>query len=210
MVEKVNEIIDLLKNEYPDIKIALNYSDPLELLIATILSAQCTDERVNLVTKSLFTKYRTAEDYMRATQEELEKEIYSTGFYKNKTKNIKKLSEMLVEDFDSKVPDNMQDLLKLPGVARKTANVVLANAFGKSEGIAVDTHVKRLTFRLGLTVNTYPDKIENDLMRVVPENDRGVITLLLIHHGRRICTAKRPTCDKCVLNKICPSAFTLG
>ncbi len=210
MDEKVIEIIDLLKKEYPDVKIALNYSNPLELLIATILSAQCTDTRVNEVVKTLFKKYRTPQDYIRTPQEELEKEIYSTGFFRNKAKNIKKLCEILVNNFGGKVPDNMKDLLTLPGVARKTANIVLSGAFGKIEGIAVDTHVKRVSARLGLTENTNPDKIEKDLMKVVPKSDWDVFTLLLIQHGRKICTAKKPLCSECFLNKLCPSAFTFG
>ncbi len=208
--EKVNKIIELLRKEYPDIRIALEYSNPLELLIATILSAQCTDKRVNEVTKTLFKKYRTPQDYIKISQEELEKDIYSTGFYRNKAKNIKKLSQMLVDDFGGKVPDTMEDLLTLPGVARKTANIVLSEAFGKLEGIAVDTHVKRLSARLGLTENTDPDKIEKDLMKIVPGKDWGIFTLLLILHGRKICLAKKPLCAECVLNKLCPSAFTFG
>ena len=207
---KVNEIIALLKNEYPEVKIALQFSDPLELLIATILSAQCTDKQVNEVTKKLFKKYRTPQDYIKVPQEELEKDIYSTGFYRNKAKNIKALSKILVNDFDSKVPDTMEDLLKLPGVARKTANIVLSGAFGKIEGIAVDTHVKRVAGRLGLTANTDPVKIERDLMKIIPRNDWDIITLLLIHHGRKVCIARKPLCGNCVLNKLCPSAFKLG
>ncbi|MCZ7397600.1 MAG: endonuclease III [Candidatus Methanoperedens sp.] len=209
-LEKVNEIISILKKEYPDAKIALFHSNPFELLIATILSAQCTDARVNEVTKKLFEKYRTPQDYMRISQEELEKDIYSTGFYRNNAKNIKKLSEILVNDFDSKVPDNMDDLLILPGVARKTANVVLSVAFGKNEGIAVDTHVKRVSARLGLTGNKDPDKIEKDLMLQVEKSNWGIFTLLLIKHGRKICHARKPSCSECVLNKLCPSAFTFG
>ncbi len=208
--EKVNEIISLLKKEYPDVKIALDYSNPFELLISTILSAQCTDARVNQVTKTLFKKYRTLQDYIKTPQEELEKDIYSTGFYRNKAKNIKKLSEILISNFDSEVPDNMDDLLTLPGVARKTANVVLSVAFRKNEGIAVDTHVKRISARLGFTRNTSPDRIEKDLMAIIPKKDWGIFTLLLIHHGRQICTAKKPLCKECVLNKLCPSAFTFG
>ena len=210
MAEKVNEIISILRKEYPDAKIALFHSNPFELLIATILSAQCTDARVNEVTKKLFGKYRTPQDYMRISQEELEKDIYSTGFYRNKAKNIKKLSEILVNDFGSKVPDNMDDLLILPGVARKTANVVLSVAFGKNEGIAVDTHVKRVSARLGLTGNKDPDKIEKDLMLQVEKSNWGIFTLLLIKHGRKICHARKPSCSECVLNKLCPSAFTFG
>ena len=208
--EKVNNIILLLKKEYPDVKISLNYSNPFDLLVATILSAQCTDVRVNEVTRTLFSKYRTPQDYLKTTQEELEKDIYSTGFYKNKAKNIKKLSEILINNFNSKVPDKMADLTTLPGVARKTANVVLSVAFGKNEGIAVDTHVKRVSARLGLTANTDPDKIEKDLMSKVSKKEWGIFTLLLIQHGRKICTAKKPLCQDCILNKLCPSAFTFG
>ena len=208
--DKVNKIITLLKNEYPGIKIALHYSDPLELLIATILSAQCTDKQVNEVTKNLFKKYRTLQDYIKTPQEELEKDIYSTGFYRNKAKNIKELSKILVNEFDSKVPDTMEDLLKLPGVARKTANIVLSGAFGKIDGIAVDTHVKRIAFRLGLTANTNPEKIEKDLMKIIPKNNWDIFTLLLINHGRKVCNARKPLCEECVLNKLCKSAFTLG
>ncbi len=208
--EKVNEIIDLLKKKYPGVKIALDYSNPMELLVATILSAQCTDKKVNEVTKTIFKKYRTPEDYLNVPQEELEKDIYSTGFYRNKAKNIKELSKILVKDFSSKVPDTMEDLLKLPGVARKTANIVLSGAFGKIEGIAVDTHVKRVSARLGLTSNKDPEKIEKDLMKIVPRHEWDIFALLLINHGRNICVAKKPLCEKCVLNKICPSAFTFG
>jgi endonuclease-3 len=210
MKERVKESITLLKKEYPDVKIALEYTNPLQLLIATILSAQCTDKKVNEVTQKLFMKYRTLQDYVKIPQEELEKDIYSTGFYRNKAKNIKKLSEILVSNFNSVVPDTMDELLTLPGVARKTANIVLSGAFGKIEGIAVDTHVKRLSERLGLSTNTDQDKIEKDLMNLVPKNDWSVFTLLLIHHGRNICMAKKPLCKECVLNKICPSAFTFG
>jgi len=203
-------MITLLKKEYPGVKIALHYSDPLELLIATILSAQCTDKQVNGVTKNLFKKYRTLQDYIKTPQEELEKDIYSTGFYRNKAKNIKKLSKLLVNEFDSKVPDTMEALLTLPGVARKTANIVLSGAFGKIDGIAVDTHVKRIAFRLGLTANTNPEKIEKDLMKIIPKNNWDIFTLLLIHHGRKVCNARKPLCGECVLNKLCKSAFTLG
>jgi len=208
--EQISEIIELLRKENPHVRVALLNSNPLELLIATILSAQCTDKRVNEVTKILFKKYRSLQDYIGTSQEELEKDIYSTGFYRNKAKNIKKLCEILVSDFDGKVPDTMDELLTLPGVARKTANIVLSVAFGKVEGIAVDTHVKRLSYRLGITKNTDPDKIEKDLMKIVPENDRDIFSLLLIHHGRKICKAKKPLCSDCVLKQLCPSALTFG
>lgn len=210
MAEKVNEIIALLKKNYPDVKTALDFSNPLELLIATILSAQSTDKQINKVTKTLFKKYRTPQDYVKTPQEELEKDIYSTGFYRNKAKNIKKMCEILVTNFNSKVPDTMEDLITLPGVARKTANIVLSSAFGKIEGIAVDTHVKRLSFRLGLSANTDQDKIEKDLMKIVPKNEWDVFALRLIQHGRQVCDAKKPKCEVCFLNKVCPSAFTFG
>ena len=208
--EKIFEIIELLKNEYPDVRVTLLHSDPLELLIATILSAQCTDRQVNEVTKKLFKKYRSVHDYIAASQEELEKEIYSTGFYRTKAKNIKKMCEMLVNNFNGEVPDTMEELVTLPGVARKTANIVLSGAFGKLEGIAIDTHVKRLSFRLGLTDKIDQDKIEKDLMELVPRNDWDKLSLLLINHGRKICNARKPACDKCVLNSLCPSAFSFG
>jgi endonuclease-3 len=208
--EKVTEIIRLLKKEYPDVKIALHHSNPLELLVSTILSAQCTDKRVNEVTEKLFKKYRTVQDYANVQQDELEKDIYSTGFYKNKAKNIQKLSRLLIENFNSQVPDTMEDLTNLPGVARKTANIVLSNVFGKIEGIAVDTHVTRLSLRLGLTNNTNPVKIEKDLMTLVPKSEWGIVTLLLIHHGRRVCKSRKPLCRDCMLDGLCPSAFTFG
>ena len=206
--DRVLEIIDLLEKEFPKAKIALNYTNPLELLVATMLSAQCTDERVNIVTKSLFKKYRKAEDYADADLAELEQNIKSTGFYRNKAKNIKKAGEMLVQKFHSRVPKTMNEMLELPGVARKTANIVLQNAFGVVEGIAVDTHVRRVSARLGLTTNEDQDKIEQDLLRIVPRDKWMRITDLLVFLGRRVCTAKKPKCDICVLNKLCPSAFT--
>jgi endonuclease-3 len=204
------KVIELLEREHSDAKIALRYTNPLELLVATILSAQCTDERVNMVTKTLFKKYTKAEDYANADLKELEQDIKSTGFYRNKAKNIKKTSQLLVEKYHSKVPETMEELLALPGVARKTANIVLTNAFGVVEGVAVDTHVRRLAQRLGLSGNDDPDKIEKDLMRIVPKDKWMRITDLLIFHGRRICTAKRPNCAACVLNKFCPSAFSFS
>ena len=204
---KVLMIIELLEKEHPDAKIALRYSNPLELLIATILSAQCTDKRVNLVTAKLFKKYKTAEDYADADLKELEEDIRSTGFYRNKAKNIKKCCQTMVEEFNSQVPRTMEELLQLSGVARKTANIVLSNAYGVVEGIAVDTHVRRLAQRLGLTENEDPSKIEEDLMRIVPKKYWMRITDLLIFHGRRICIAKKPKCGICVLNKTCPCAF---
>ena len=204
----VLNIIRLLEKEYSDAKTALDYTNPLELLIATILSAQCTDKRVNIVTKTLFKKYKTPEDYADADIKEFEEDIKSTGFYRNKAKNIKKCCQLLIENFNSQVPKTMNELLELPGVARKTANIVLSNAYGIVEGIAVDTHVRRLAKRLGLTENEDQDKIEKDLMEITPKAQWMKITDLLIFHGRRVCLAKNPNCEGCVLNKICPSAFT--
>jgi len=204
----ISETIKRLEKEHPDAKIALNYSNPLELLIATILSAQCTDKRVNMVTKALFKKYRTAQDYAKTDLKKLEEEIRSTGFYHNKAKNIKNCCQMLVEKFNGQVPKTMDELLQLPGVARKTANIVLAGAYGVIEGIAVDTHVRRVSRRLGLTDNEDPDKIEKDLMQIVPRKSWAKITDLLIFHGRRICMAKHPNCAGCALKDFCPSAFT--
>ncbi|MFP4401474.1 MAG: endonuclease III [Candidatus Woesearchaeota archaeon] len=200
-------MLGLLKKEYPFVKPSLNYENPFQLLVATILSAQCTDKRVNIVTKSLFRKYTCPEDLADSKLNDLEQEIKSTGFYKNKAKNIKKASKMIIKEFDGTVPDSMDELTKLPGVARKTANIVLYHGFGKISGIAVDTHVKRLSFRLGLTKNTDSQKIEKDLMKVIPKKEWGNITDLLIYHGRAVCKAQKPDCAGCVLNKICPSAF---
>jgi len=206
-MNKVSKMLALLGEEYPGAEIALDYANPLELLVSTILSAQCTDARVNIVTKSLFKKYRDVRDYANADLEELEREVKSTGFYRNKARNIKKAAQLIVERFDAKVPDTMEGLTSLPGVARKTANIVLSNAYGKVEGIAVDTHVCRLSQRLGLTKNTDQDRIEQDLMRIVPREDWFSINYLLISHGRKVCKARKPSCDECVLNKLCPSAF---
>jgi len=204
----VLKIIKLLEKEFPNAKIALDYTNPLELLIATILSAQCTDKRVNIVTKTLFTKYRNAEDYANADLKEFEQDIKSTGFYHNKAKNIKNCCQMLIEKFHGQIPKTMQEMLELPGVARKTANIVLQNAYGIVEGIAVDTHVRRVSKRLGLTNQEDPDKIEHDLMKIAPKDCWMRITDLLIFLGRNVCVAKKPKCDACVLNKLCPSAFT--
>ena len=201
-------IIELLEKEHSGAEIALDYKNPLELLVATILSAQCTDERVNIVTKQLFNKYKTAEDYANAELAQLEQDIRSTGFYRNKAKHLKNCCRMLVEKYHSQVPRTMAELLELPGVARKTANIVLTNAYGIVEGIAVDTHVRRLTQRLGLTENEDPAKIEVDLMQLVPRDKWVRIADLLVFHGRRVCAAKKPQCHACVLSKLCPSAFT--
>jgi endonuclease-3 len=208
--ERTTKIIQLLEKEHADAKIALHYTNPLELLIATILSAQATDEQINKITPTLFKKYRTAEDFANADLKELEQHIKSSGFYHNKAKNIQNCCKMLVGKYRSRVPRTMPELLELPGVARKTANIVLQNAYGIIEGIAVDTHVRRLAQRLGLSEKDDPNKIEADLMQFVPKEKWMRITDLLIFHGRRICTAKKPHCAGCVLNKICPCAFTFG
>jgi endonuclease-3 len=202
--------MELLEKEHNDAKIALHYKNPLELLIATILSAQATDEQINALTPKLFQKYKTPGDYANADLAELEQDIRSSGFYHNKAKNLKNTGKMLVEKYNSKVPKTMEELVELPGVARKTANIVLFNAYGITAGIAVDTHVRRLSQRLGLTENKNQDKIEKDLMNIVPKDKWMHLTDLLIFHGRRVCTAKKPRCDECVLNKICPSAFTFN
>jgi len=204
---RVLKIIELLEKEYPKAKTALHYISPLEILVATILSAHCTDKRVNIVTKSLFKKYRTVEDYANADLGELEEDVRSTGFYRNKAKNIKRSGQMLVEKFNSQVPSTMEEILELPGVARKTANIVLSNAYGVIVGIAVDTHVRRLSKRLGLTENKNPNKIEADLMEIVPKSHWKRITDLLIFHGRNVCMARKPKCSICSLNTLCPSAF---
>ena len=208
--ERAAKIIALLEKEHPDAKIALKFSNPLELLIATILSAQTTDERVNIVTESLFKKYTKPEEYAGADLVKLEQDIRSTGFYHNKARNIQNCCKLLVEKYNSQVPRTMEELVELPGVARKTANIVLYGAYGKIEGVAVDTHVRRLSQRLGLTENEDQDKIEQDLMRLVPKEKWMHLTDLLIFHGRRVCIAKKPRCDACMLNKICPCAFVFS
>lgn len=206
--ERVAEILSLLKAEYPDAKIVLRYSSPWELLVATILSAQCTDKLVNQVTAKLFVKYPAIEAYAAANEAEFEQDIRPAGFFRNKTKSILGAARMVLSDFGGEVPRTMQEILHLPGVARKTANIVLGNAYGVVEGIAVDTHVKRLSVRLGLSPAKNPQKIEQDLMRLIPRDDWFRLTYLLIDHGRAVCTARRPDCAGCVLNQLCPSAFT--
>jgi len=205
---KVLEILDLLEKEHPDARIALEFSNPLELLVATILAAQCTDERVNQVTRSLFKKYRTAEDYAKADLAVLEQDIKPTGFYRRKAQRLKEVCRILVEKFNSEVPRTMEELVSLPGVARKTANIVLSNAYGVNEGIIVDTHVFRLARRLGLTKSKTREKVEEDLMRVVPKEKWGRFADLLIFHGRRVCKARKPQCEICVLKELCPSRMT--
>jgi endonuclease III len=196
-----------LKKTYPRAKIALTFSNNWELLVAVILSAQCTDKKVNEITASLFKKYRRLEDYVRARPREFEPAIMSTGLYRAKAKNILATAKIVQEKFGGHVPRTMEEILTLPGVARKTANVVLGNAYGVVEGIAVDTHVRRLAQRLGLTNNENPKKIEQDLMRLIPKKDWFRLTYLLIDHGRAVCTAKSPRCDVCPIQKLCPSAF---
>jgi endonuclease-3 len=195
-----------LKAEYPDARTELDWSNPLELLVATILSAQTTDVQVNRVTESLFSKYRTAEDYADSTPDELEEDIRPTGFYRNKARSLRAMASALVEEHGGEVPRTMSELVALPGVGRKTANVVLGNAFGTNEGIVVDTHVRRVSGRLGLTESSDPVKIEQELMGLVPEGDWTSFSHLLILHGRRTCKARKPDCPNCILNDICPSA----
>ena len=203
--ERVVEIIKILRKTYPQSKTALRHETPLQILIATILSQQCTDKRVNKITPDLFKKYKDVYDFARTKQSILEKEIRSTGFYKNKARNIIASSKKIVKEFKGKVPDTMERLISLPGVARKTANIVLSSGFKKVEGIAVDTHVKRLSGRLGLSKETDPIKIEKDLMKIVPKKDWLDFNYILVDHGRKICDARRPLCSECALNKLCPS-----
>ena len=210
--ERAPEIIRLLKEEYPDAKIALRFSNPLECLVAVILSAQCTDERVNKVTETLFKKYRTPEDYIRVPEAELAADIKPTGFFNQKTRAIRGACLMILEEFGGRVPDTMEDLVKLPGVARKTANIVLGNSYPEKAkedpdvGIAVDTHVRRLSNRLGFTAQKDPDKIERDLMQLLPRSEWLGISYLLIEHGRAVCKAPTPRCEICVVNYLCPSS----
>jgi endonuclease-3 len=201
---KLPEIIAGLKKEFPKAGCSLEHSDPFELLVATILSAQCTDERVNKVTPALFKKYPTPAAFAAAGQPDIEKMIYSTGFYHNKAKSILGASKEIEARFGGKVPDTMDELLTLPGVARKTANVVLGSAYGKAEGVVVDTHVKRLAFRLGLTKNTEPEKIEQDLMKQLERKYWIWFAHALVLHGRKTCKSQTPLCDSCVLSSCCP------
>lgn len=203
--EKTAEILRLLKKEYPEPKTALDFRTPFELLVATILSAQATDVLVNKVTEKLFKKYKKVDDYAKTPLETFQKDVSSINFYRNKSKNIQAAAKMIIEKFNGKVPKTMEELISLPGVARKTANIILSNAYGVHEGIAVDTHVKRLSQRLGLTRNEDPVKIEHDLMAITLKNDWGNLSHLLIFHGRKICQAKKPNHKECVLYDICPS-----
>jgi endonuclease-3 len=198
------QVVRLLRREYPDATCALDFSSPLELLIATILSAQCTDQRVNLVTKQLFQKYRTAADYARAPSDELERDIQSTGFFRNKAKSIVGCCKVLAEQHGGNVPQDIEVLVQLPGIGRKTANVVLGTAFRIVSGVVVDTHVIRISRRLGLSDQKDPEKIERDLMALLPRKEWIDFSHRMIHHGRRVCAARKPKCDECVLGSICP------
>lgn len=203
--EKVKNILKLLRKEYHEPRTALKFKTPFELLVATVLSAMTTDKHVNEVTSELFRKYRKIKDYAEASPSEFQKDVSSINFYKNKARNIQKSAKTIIEEYGGKVPDTMEDLVKLPGVARKTANIILSNAFGKNDGIAVDTHVKRLAGRLGLTKHEKPEKIEQDLMKITPQKDWGNLSHLLILHGREVCVAKKPRHGRCVLYDLCPS-----
>jgi endonuclease III len=207
---RLRQLLSILRQTYPDAHCALNFTSPLELLIATILSAQCTDVRVNLVTPTLFQKYRTAADYVAADPEELAQDIQSTGFYRQKAHAIQRCCAALVQQHAGAVPDTMEALVELPGVGRKTANVVLGNAFGRPHGIAVDTHVQRLAQRLGLTTETTPDKIERDLVMLVRRQDWTLFSHVLISHGRTVCKARVPQCAACPVYHLCPSTRSEG
>lgn len=205
--ERTKKIIRTLKRAYPDARCSLNHTNAFELLIATILSAQCTDARVNMVTEDLFRKYRKPEDYLNASEKELQEDIRTTGFFRNKTKSIQGTAKALTEEYRGKVPQTMEELLELPGVARKTANVVLGNAFGIHAGVVVDTHVTRLSRRLALTSEKTAEKIEQNLISLVPKKDWVIFPHLLIAHGRAICKARAPLCAECVVENYCPSSY---
>ena len=205
--QRAPRIVRTLSKAHPDAKVALRFSDPLEMLVATILSAQCTDEKVNEVTATLFRKYRTPEDYLRVPEDELKEDIRPTGFFNQKATSIREACRRIVEVYDGAVPDTMEDLVTLRGVARKTANIVLGNAFGLVEGIAVDTHVKRLANRLGFSEESDPDKIERDLMRLIPKGRWFDFTYVLIDHGRAVCVARSPRCEECPVRQLCPSSL---
>jgi endonuclease-3 len=210
--ERAPEVISRLKRAYPDAKVALHFSNPLEMLVATILSAQCTDERVNQVTSVLFQKYRTCQDYLKVQESELAADVKPTGFFNQKAKAIRGACQRIVEEYGGEVPRTMAELITLPGVARKTANIVQGNAYPERHredpdaGIAVDTHVRRVAGRLGFTQNTDPDKIERDLMKVIPRPDWFSFTYVLIDHGRNVCKAPTPRCEVCPVNDLCPSS----
>ncbi|HET7237168.1 MAG TPA: endonuclease III [Actinomycetota bacterium] len=204
--QRAPRIVSTLSKAYPDARVALRFSNPLEMLVATILSAQCTDEKVNEVTATLFRKYRTPQDYLRVPEDELKADIKPTGFFNQKTLSIRAACQRIVEAYDGQVPSTMDDLVTLRGVARKTANIVLGNAFGIVEGIAVDTHVKRLANRLGFSAESDPDRIEQDLMRLIPRKRWFDFTYVLIDHGRAVCVARKPRCAGCPVNHLCPSS----
>ena len=204
---RLRDVMRRLKRAYPHAKTALNHTNPFELLVATILSAQSTDERVNIVTADLFRKYRKPEDYLKVPASELERDIHSTGFFRNKTKSIQGTSKLLLEKFGGEVPHTMDEFLELPGVARKTANVVLGNAFGVKAGVVVDTHVTRLSHRLNFSQEKTAEKIELDLIEIVPKKDWVLFPHLMIFHGRQICKARNPLCAECVVEKQCPSSY---
>jgi len=207
--ERAHEVIRRLEEEYPSVEgTELTHHSPLELLVATVLSAQATDTQINKVTKELFKKYRTAEDYARVPREELEQDIRSSGFFRRKADAIQTLSQTLVDEYGGQVPDTMEGLVKLKGVGRKTANIVLAGSFGKIVGIAVDTHVHRLSRLLGLSDQKNPVKVERELMELFPQEKWWAVNYMLITHGRRVCDAKKPNCEGCLLTDLCPSAFT--
>lgn len=203
---KRTKIISELENIYPNPQCALIHQSPWQLLVATILSAQCTDKRVNLVTPGLFNKFPDIRSFAQAQQTEMETAIKSTGFYRNKAKNIIACARKLLDDFNGKIPQNLQDLISLPGVGRKTASVILGTAFGKAEGIVVDTHVKRLSYRLGFSKETSPEKIELDLMKKLPRKKWIIFSHLLILHGRNRCKARKPDCDNCEILTLCPQS----
>ena len=205
--ERAPQVVKVLSKAYPDAEVALRFSTPLEMLVATILSAQCTDEKVNEVTATLFRKYRSPRDYLKVPEDELRADIKPTGFFNQKAASIRAACERIVEVYDGRVPDTMEDLITLRGVARKTANIVLGNAYGTVEGIAVDTHVKRLANRLGFSAETDPDKIEQDLMRLIPRKRWFDFTYVLIDHGRAVCVARAPRCENCPVNHLCPSSL---
>ncbi|MGQ9744901.1 MAG: endonuclease III [Dissulfurimicrobium sp.] len=205
--ERIKETLEILKNQYKGAKIALKYKNPFELLVSVILSAQCTDIKVNEVTPILFNRFPDIKTMAEAPIEELESIIRPTGFFRNKAKNIKEAARRIIEDYNGRLPDTMEEMIKLPGVARKTANIVLYNVYGVVSGIAVDTHVKRLSIRLGITREKDPVKIEKDLMELIPPKDWGTISYVLIEHGRNICNAKKPLCAQCPVRGLCPSAL---
>ena len=201
--KRAKRIVSLLKKQYPDAKCALNYENPLQLLVATVLSAQCTDVRVNMVTPALFARYPNAESFANADRGELETAIKSTGFFRNKARSIQESTKRIVSDYGGEVPNTLDDLVHLPGVGRKTANVILGNAFGVP-GITVDTHVRRVSHRLGLTKHAIPEKIEQDLMELIPKKEWTAFSHRMIFHGRQVCHARKPKCEICILNRVCP------